>query len=221
MAIYLEQANLLFLHVPKTGGLAVTKYLITHVTGQTKVECGARHSRLTEAGLVQTRHPRIVSFFRRPADWVESYFNMKIRDAETRHGGKWFIYEPNTPFHPTWELDMNCQAFEINEFAEKLMTWNSDFFRTMYGAWYHADFNYHNLVWELDRVLDAHCVRYDRHALHNLERVNDAAEKPHRLTAETAARVDALGSVWRDRLERDLKYCSPPTKADVRRGYGL
>ena len=104
--------KLLFLHVPKTGGLFVQNFL----RGK---QVGYRHSHINLVGTIAYSDIFKFCFIRPPDEWYTSYWSMKMKFKSP-----WFYYEPKTLFHPNWQIDPKCGSDDLNEFVRNCASLN-------------------------------------------------------------------------------------------------
>lgn len=172
------QGKMLFLHVPKTGGLFVQNFLRgKHI--------GYRHSHINLVGTIAYSKIFKFCFIREPDEWYRSYWQMKMKFKSP-----WFYYEPNTLFHPNWEIDPSCGSSDLNEFvkncAEKkgyLVRMYKQFIESQ-GA--RVDFvgRTKTLKEDLATVLDFNQIDYNKKKLQRLPKFNKS-EYTQELTEET------------------------------------
>jgi len=161
MATLCAEYDLLFTHVPRTGGLFVERMLLEHLDG---TKLGRQHDTFRQLGLRQK--PTVRAFIVRDAlSWYRSYWAFCRQVA--RRGSVWPTWDDGSGTHPTAELDRTCGRPDFQRFVRAaLENFPNGFVRSMYcrflnGAT-HVLRNSH-LAEDLEAVL--RLVEFDRPSL--------------------------------------------------------
>jgi hypothetical protein len=127
MAILCRDCDLLFAHVPKTGGVFVEQFLVEYLGGE---RVGGRHDTFRRVGL--PRAPRVRAFvMREPLGWYRSYWGFQRQMS--RRDSVWPIWDGGSGSHPTAELDRTCGSRHFEQFVlNALRQFPNGFVRSMY-----------------------------------------------------------------------------------------
>jgi len=79
MAIFLEDKNLLFIHIPKTGGESITSWLKTNFNGK---EVGWKHSTIDDINF--SCYTYSFAVVRHPYDRIISWYKHLVRELHTK-----------------------------------------------------------------------------------------------------------------------------------------
>jgi Sulfotransferase family len=127
MAILCRDYDLLFAHVPKTGGVFVEQILVEHLGGQ---RIGGRHETFRRLGLKEAPIVRAL-IVRDPVSWYRSYWAFARQVA--KRNSAWPSWDDGTGRHPTAELDRTCGAPSFERFVLRaLHQFPHGFVRSMY-----------------------------------------------------------------------------------------
>ena len=127
MAIICDDLDLLFTHVPKTGGMFVERLLLDHVGGR---KVGRRHATLRWLPLDDLPTHRVF-VVRDPLSWYQSYW--AYARGIVRHRAAWPIWESGRRDHPTHALDQTCGSPTFEGFVtNSLSAFPNGFLRSMY-----------------------------------------------------------------------------------------
>jgi hypothetical protein len=192
MAIVCAKYDLLFTHVPKTGGMFVEQFLLDHLGGE---RIGARHFTFRRLELDDV--PAVRAFvIRDPLDWYRSYW--AYARSMTNHRAAWPMWSGGDPAHPTRELDIRCGSATFRGFLTKVLRhFPNGFVRSMYcdfanGAT-HA-LRAEQLNDDLEGLLQL--VGFEaRHLVHEQPRVNVTAPRRKAETALPAGLADRVREV--------------------------
>jgi hypothetical protein len=127
MPVVCDEYDLLFAHVPKTGGVFVERMLMEELGGR---RVGGRHSSYRRTTIT---HPPSVRAFvvREPLSWYRSYWAYSQQTSNDR--GAWPIWGPDRGNHPTRKLDRYGGHKTFAGFIEMVLReFPNGFVRTMY-----------------------------------------------------------------------------------------
>ena len=126
MALHLLDANALFVHIPKTGGIWLEEALPA---------CGIRTAQPETRDGVSWRHPLpadicghydfTFTFVRHPLSWYESWWKFQ--------GGHWYTFEPGV-WHPQRVLEP-CGADDFSSFMRRCLEREPGYVTRLY-EWY-------------------------------------------------------------------------------------
>jgi hypothetical protein len=127
MAILCEDCDLLFAHVPKTGGVFVEQFLIEYLGGE---RVGGRHDTFRRLNLAKV--PSVRAFVvRDPLEWYRSYW--AFQRQMTKRDSVWPLWDDGDGRHPTAELDRTCGSVRFEQFVlNALEQFPNGFVRSMY-----------------------------------------------------------------------------------------
>jgi hypothetical protein len=126
MAILCADYDLLFTHVPKTGGKFVERFLTEHVRGR---RVGGQHASFRQLTLASSPSLRVF-IVREPISWYRSYWAYQWRRSR---GRAWPIWDKGMKTHPTALLDRTCGSPDFEEFALRVLSeFPNGFVRSMY-----------------------------------------------------------------------------------------
>lgn len=127
MSIACDQFDLLFTHVPKTGGVFVEKLLADELNGH---RVGSRHS--TFRWLDLSDPPAVRAFtVRDPLDWYRSYW--AYARGVVKRPAAWPIWQGGRADHPTHQLDQTCGSPHFETFVRNVLReFPNGFVRSMY-----------------------------------------------------------------------------------------
>ncbi len=127
MPIVCDRYDLLFTHLPQTGGKFVEHILLTRLGGR---KIAPRHAtfRATE-----TRRPSSFRVFTvcEPVSWYRSYW--AFSRSRMSHPDAWPVWEGGDDRHPTKRLDQSCGARTFATFVRNALTeFPNGFLRSTY-----------------------------------------------------------------------------------------
>jgi hypothetical protein len=127
MAILCRDCDLLFAHVPKTGGVYVERALVEYLGGE---RIGGRHDTFRRLNL--KRAPKIRAFvMREPLGWYRSYWAFQRQIS--KRDSVWPLWDDGSGRHPTAELDRTCGDEHFEQFVlQALSQFPNGFVRSMY-----------------------------------------------------------------------------------------
>ena len=99
MPVVCRDYDLLFSHVPKTGGTFVERVLFQHLGGK---RMGRKHHTFRSLRMADPPSVRVF-VVREPLSWYQSYWAF-CRQA-TKRGSAWPIWEAGESGHPTYPID--------------------------------------------------------------------------------------------------------------------
>jgi len=181
MALYLLDYNALFVHCPKTGGSFVVQTLKNTLKLNVR-QVGYKHSHKDLVGPIRFRkQPYTFTIVRHPVSWYGSYWQMKMRRPAI---GKrsWEYWQPNTLWHPNWEIDPKYGDDDFAEFIRKVTT-RKNYLHDMY-RWYTGLGTYdpvdqigkqETLTEDLVKFLDTIGADYDKDLLLSAPPINAAS----------------------------------------------
>jgi hypothetical protein len=170
MAILCPDYDLLFAHVPRSGGLFVEHMLLEHLGGE---RIGRQHDTFRRLDLRRRSLIRVFTV-RDPLAWYQSYW------AFARHVAKrdsvWPTWDDGSRAHPTAELDRSCGRPDFEQFIRaSLATFPNGFVRSMYCDYLNSATHVmrtSHLADDLEAVL--RLVEFDRPSLvRDRDRVNE------------------------------------------------
>jgi hypothetical protein len=127
VSIVCDDYDLLFTHVPKTGGIFVERLLLDELGGR---KVGGRHATFRWLSLPQVPKVRVF-VVRQPIDWYRSYWAYVRSIARSR--AAWIIWDTGRPSHPTTLLDRSCGADTFEGFITNVVRhFPNGFVRSMY-----------------------------------------------------------------------------------------
>jgi len=111
--------KLLFIHPPRCGGEWFSKALTNAGVQQYRV--GNKHghacSNIEIYNAMQDPKIKTMTCIRHPAEWYKSYWELKTNKiTDINRIEKWGIFEDNSIWHPTWDLDNECFAHTFEGF---------------------------------------------------------------------------------------------------------
>jgi hypothetical protein len=127
MALLCKDYDLLFTHVPRTGGGFVERVLRDHLGG---IPVGQQHD--TFRGLNLNKPPAVRVFIvRDPLSWYRSYWAYQRNVA--KRNSVWPLWDDGTERHPTVELDHTCGSPSFERFVRRALDrFPNGFARSMY-----------------------------------------------------------------------------------------
>jgi hypothetical protein len=127
MPILCRDYDLLFTHIPKTGGTFVQRVLVGHLGGKLLYP---KHDSFRRSNLEDPPAIRVFTV-REPLSWYQSYW--AYAHASLRHAGAWPVWEGGNPGHPTRPLDDRCGARNFAPFVRRaLAEFPNGFLRSVY-----------------------------------------------------------------------------------------
>ena len=196
MAIILPDYKVVFLHVPKTGGLWIENFFRQNAKA---TMIANRHSHIRMIGrLAYDNSWKKFCFLREPAGWYKSYWQMKMGETPvfnvqgSGYNGTQAHWFPlgighdrggvHALHHPTWDIDPYCGSNDLNEFVENCMKLGG-FLNRLYQnfvGWGGARCNYvgdfKNLIPDLREFLDEIKFPYTEESLKR-EKYNPSVER--------------------------------------------
>ena len=126
MSIICQKYDLLFTHVPKTGGIFVERMLMDEMGGK---KVGPRHATFRVLDL--DKPPSIRAFVvREPISWYRSMW--AYSRSISGHRAAWPIWDTGV-YHPTTELDRTCGHPRFDGFVRNVLDqFPNGFVRSMY-----------------------------------------------------------------------------------------
>ena len=132
MAVYFRRQNILFTHVPKTGGCFIYQILRKEKARIEKEGVGYQHSPVWLCGKeVFFKQPHVILFEREKESWFKSYHRWRQKGRDTDIPG-----EPCDLWHPNWKLeniwDRDYDTFRqrvddhYSDYHEQMMSWYKD-----------------------------------------------------------------------------------------------
>jgi len=187
--------NLVFIHVPRTGGSWIYKALVLGLK-DTEIELIPGHEDLTSIG--NFRGDKFVfAFVRHPVDWYASYWNRRVSLGWTN-----------------CEFDEVGKSDNLSEFAIKIMNHFGPYCTKLYKKFTHGnqkpDFigKYENLVDDLIGALRVSGSEFDEDAIRNYPPMNcsDFEKYPGEYNSDTLERILDVEKEIIDRYdyEKDL-----------------
>jgi hypothetical protein len=127
MAIICPDYDLLFAHVPKTGGVFVERMLVEYLGGE---RVGGRHDSFRRLKLDKPRGVRVF-IMRDPVSWYRSHW--AFQRQVSRREVAWPVWDGGTGRHPTAELDRTCGSAVFEDFILRAVRqFPNGFVRSMY-----------------------------------------------------------------------------------------
>jgi hypothetical protein len=127
MPIVCRDFDLLFTHVPKTGGTFVQRVLIDRLGGEL---IHPKHDSFRRSRIVNPPTIRVFTV-REPVSWYQSYWayaHSSVRDSRA-----WPVWEGGYAGHPTRPLDQRCGHSDFAEFVRNaLRVFPNGFLRSVY-----------------------------------------------------------------------------------------
>jgi hypothetical protein len=178
MAILCTEYDLVFAHVPKTGGAFVEHMLVEHLGG---VKVGGRHDTFRRLSL--RRFPPIRAFsVREPLSWYRSYWGFQRQIS--KRASAWPTWDNGAGSHPTADLDRTCGSPTFEDFVLRAIDqFPNGFVRSMYCRYLNG----------ATHVLRTSCLTEDLEALLRVvsfDRPSLARDQPRR---------NETSKVWRTR----------------------
>lgn len=217
MAILIEDKNVMFLHIPKTGGRWVTEAIKR--LDLKCVEVGLMH------GYINPSHDRykykdktlaewanecfVFSFVRHPFEWHRSYwaYTMGVRSVNKKNGLEfWEKFEPNEVWHPTHGI-CDCASSEFELYLRKVIHKHRGFVTNMFNRYLYRpngkriDYvgKQENLEEDFMFVLETNNILYDRDKILGINRVGGSK---HRLKKRT--------EIWDNSTKEEIVRANHP-----------
>lgn len=198
MGVLCNQFDLLFTHVPKTGGRFVERLLTQHLGGS-KVP-GGRH--LTYRRMQLDRAPTVrVLVVREPLDWYRSYW--AYARGVTTNQWAWPIWEGGKASHPSRELDIRCGHRKFEGFILNVLNeFPNGFVRGMYCDFLNGT----------THALRMNHLRDDTETLLRLVGFDDPT------LVQRLSPVNVSKSAWKDRATLSAKLADRVREVDTLNG---
>jgi hypothetical protein len=119
---FLIDGKLLFIHPPRCGGEWFSKALTN--AGVQQYRIGNKHghvcSNIEILDVMQDPNIKTMTCIRHPAEWYKSYWELMTRqNLDMNTIEKWNLFEDNSMWHPTWDIDNECFAYDFDGFINK------------------------------------------------------------------------------------------------------
>jgi len=193
MAVLCARYDVLFAHMPRTGGRFVESVLVEHLDGRV---VGDRHDTFRQLGLRQLPTVRVFTV-RDALSWYRSYWAFARQTARKR--SVWPTWDDGSGTHPTAELDRTCGYPDFDRFVRAaLEQFPNGFVRSMHCSFLNGAthvMRLSHLAEDLEALL--HLVSFERPALvrgrppvhEGLTRLKDKALLPEAL-ADRVRQID-------------------------------
>lgn len=170
MAILCPDYDLLFAHVPRTGGRFVESMLLEHLGGE---RVGRQHDTFRRLQLGRRSLVRVFTV-RDPLPWYRSYWAFARQAA--KRSSVWPTWDDGSRTHPTGELDRHCGRADFAQFVRAALGhFPNGFVRSMYCEFLNDATHVmraSHLVTDLEAVL--RLVEFDRPSLvRDRHRINE------------------------------------------------